>query len=300
MEMVESWGLTYRNRKHRLKNGFTLIELSIVLVIIGLIVGGILVGQNLISAAGVRATITQIERYNTAANTFREKTGYLPGDIPATAAAQFGFAARGQYAGEGDGNGIIEGVTANAASSNQGTTESAGETVMFWVDLSTMRLIDSPFSAASSTVIPGNLTLTSSPSLASYLPQAKLGNQNWIFVYSFGGTNYFGMEQINVIQPVYAGVPSSSPSLSVRQAYDIDKKIDDGMPKTGNVTAVYLNDYHGSSVYWVAGGSPGGVYSGPQSSTSCFDNAGAGGSLEYSLTYSNGSGTNCALSFRFQ
>ena len=38
-------------------DGFTLIELSIVLVIIGLIVGGVLVGQNLISAAEVRLQI---------------------------------------------------------------------------------------------------------------------------------------------------------------------------------------------------------------------------------------------------
>ena len=38
--------------------GFTLIELSIVLVIIGLLVGGVLVGQDLIRAAGVRAQIS--------------------------------------------------------------------------------------------------------------------------------------------------------------------------------------------------------------------------------------------------
>ena len=43
------------------ERGFTLIELSIVLVIIGLIVGGVLVGQDLIRAAQVRATISQIE-----------------------------------------------------------------------------------------------------------------------------------------------------------------------------------------------------------------------------------------------
>jgi prepilin-type N-terminal cleavage/methylation domain-containing protein len=52
-------------RKAALTAGFTLIELSIVLVIIGLIVGGVLVGQDLVKAAGVRATISQIEKFNT-------------------------------------------------------------------------------------------------------------------------------------------------------------------------------------------------------------------------------------------
>lgn len=57
---------------------FTLFELSIALVIIGLIVCGVLVGQGLIRAPGVRAAITQIEKYNTAVNTFVGKYGYLP------------------------------------------------------------------------------------------------------------------------------------------------------------------------------------------------------------------------------
>jgi prepilin-type N-terminal cleavage/methylation domain-containing protein len=43
-------------------SGFTIIELSIVLVIIGLIVGGVLVGRDLIKAAEVLATISQIEK----------------------------------------------------------------------------------------------------------------------------------------------------------------------------------------------------------------------------------------------
>jgi prepilin-type N-terminal cleavage/methylation domain-containing protein len=92
--------------------GFTLIELSIVLVIIGLIVGGVLVGQDLIRAAEVRATISQIEKYNTAANTFLGKYGYLPGDIKDPDASNFGFISRHmqcQDGGLGDGNGVIEG-----------------------------------------------------------------------------------------------------------------------------------------------------------------------------------------------
>ncbi len=79
------------------------------LVIIGLIVGGVLVGQDLIKAAQARATITQIEKYHTAVNTFRGKYGELPGDISAAGASQFGFAPRGPDAGQGDGNGVIEG-----------------------------------------------------------------------------------------------------------------------------------------------------------------------------------------------
>lgn len=100
------------------QTGFTLIELSIVLVIVGLIVGGVLVGRDLISAAEVRAQISQIEKYNTAVNTFRGKFNAIPGDMSAATAAQFGFAnaACAGTAGYRDGNGIIQGVDNTAPS----------------------------------------------------------------------------------------------------------------------------------------------------------------------------------------
>jgi prepilin-type N-terminal cleavage/methylation domain-containing protein len=60
--------------------GFTLIEMSIVLVIIGLIVGGILVGQTLIKAAQIRGVIKEEVQFETAVNTFFGKYDCMPGD----------------------------------------------------------------------------------------------------------------------------------------------------------------------------------------------------------------------------
>jgi prepilin-type N-terminal cleavage/methylation domain-containing protein len=205
--------------------GFTLIELSIVLVIIGLIVGGVLVGQDLIRAAAVRATITQIEQYNTAANTFREKTGYLPGDIPTAPAAQFGFAPRGNLAGEGDGNGILQGIS--FATNTVCNCPVTGELSMFWVDLSAARLIDGSFNTATSnTQPPSNVTGTA---LNNWLPPAKLGQGNYIYVYSFeggngssslGANNYFGISAVTEL--VVNDWIDSTPGLTVQQAYSID------------------------------------------------------------------------------
>ena len=61
--------------------GFTLVELSIVLVIIGLIVGGIFVGKELIRASQLNSVLRDLDKYNSAVLTFKDKYGKLPGDI---------------------------------------------------------------------------------------------------------------------------------------------------------------------------------------------------------------------------
>ncbi len=299
------------------QRGFTLIEMSIVLVIIGLIVGGVLVGQDLIRAAGVRATVTQIEKYNTAVNTFRTKyNNQLPGDIDATDAAQFGFAARGTCSGEtpcygeGDGNGIIEGVYGDAAYAN-GAYQGTGESAMFWVDLSQAGLIDGGFNSAS-THTPFASMLTGA-AIDAYLPSAKLGGGNYIYVWSGGisggfgfqnggdGLNYFGLLSVGDIQMGGAMDPQFPLGLTVQQAYAIDKKIDDGIPQTGNVTALYISDIFPN---WAGASS---VSNGPTtaatpgSANTCYDNGNVGGATQqYSVEINGGAGLHCALSFRFQ
>src|ERR1700689_2578698 len=68
-------------RNARSERGFTLIEMAIVLVIIGLIVGGMLVGQNLVYAAQIRKVGTELQQIEIAVTTFKVKYDSLPGDM---------------------------------------------------------------------------------------------------------------------------------------------------------------------------------------------------------------------------
>jgi prepilin-type N-terminal cleavage/methylation domain-containing protein len=61
--------------------GFTLVELAIVIVIIGLLVGGVLQGQELIKQAQIRNSVKFMQQTSSALIIFKSKYGFLPGDL---------------------------------------------------------------------------------------------------------------------------------------------------------------------------------------------------------------------------
>ena len=227
------------------QKGFTLIELSIVLVIIGLIVGGVLVGQDLIKAAQIRATITQVEKYNTEVNTFVGKYTGVPGDLAGNTSSSFGMAgvyllsANGAQ-GQGDGSGIVEdGACAAAGTGGANGNLFCGEISTFWAQLSWANLIDGGFGAFSTTGNGVPATAATVTTLGSYIPSAKLGTGMSFTVFSGSGNNYYGMLPITAIST--GGVYTVNASgISPTTAAAIDTKLDDGLPDSGVVRAVAI------------------------------------------------------------
>jgi prepilin-type N-terminal cleavage/methylation domain-containing protein len=216
--------------------GFTLIELSIVLVIIGLIVGGVLVGRDLIAAAGLRATISQIEKYNAAVNAFHLKYDCLPGDCP-NATNYLPNLANTWGTGNGNGDGIIED---DVGGSYPARVEE--EPIAFWMQLSAAGLTDCCTQSA----------YTGAFVIGKTFPQAKTGNGG-ISVASINSVNgyYWGISTNTGISgwaDTCGGVSTSycdlSPTgtgvITPAQAQTFDNKVDDGNPATGNVYAVFV------------------------------------------------------------
>lgn len=120
--------------------GFTLIELSIVLVIIGLLMGGVLKGQELINSAKVKNMANDFRSLQTQIYTYQDKFKALPGDDRA-AKDHVGSAAT-----DGDGDGVIEGAY-NASS---------GETFQFWQQIRLAQLATGSLDVAAANYLPVN------------------------------------------------------------------------------------------------------------------------------------------------
>jgi|SRR5665213_549192 len=229
--------------KSPLKAGFTLVEMSIVLVIIGLIIGGVLVGRDLIKSAQTRSLIRQEKQFETAVQTFRSKYGCLPGDC------QNATSFWGQLSscpGEANSYGTTATCNGNAdglISANWGDSIEYREQFRFWQHLGNAGLISGSFSGSISTPGGGNR-----PMVNVDMPESSFkNNYGWLpgYMDSDQITIYLPMGSANSLflnpnQSIFNGGSGITPT----DIYDIDRKIDDGYPLTGHVvTANYVTWY---------------------------------------------------------
>jgi prepilin-type N-terminal cleavage/methylation domain-containing protein len=90
----------------RNQKGFTLVEIAIVMVIIGLLIGGVLKGQEMIKNAKIKRVVKTSDEMRAAIYTYQDRFGYLPGDDPSATTHLAGAAG----VVNGDGDGTIEGA----------------------------------------------------------------------------------------------------------------------------------------------------------------------------------------------
>lgn len=214
-----------------LPSGYTLIEMSIVLVIIGLIVGCVMVGEDLIHAAKIQKQIKQLQDYELAFNTFAQKYNCIPGDC--VAATSFWPSAV-----NGNGNDIVD--TADGGSYDSGESWSAStEMQQFFIQLSLAGLIQGHFDGTGS--------------VGGGLPPLSL-NTNATFI--AGGSINFVASRFPDISSYRTGTnilwlvacPDRIPGtdnmetwddacliFSPNDAFAIDNKIDDGRPLSGRM-----------------------------------------------------------------
>lgn len=218
-----------------IRRAFSLVELSIVLVILGLLVGGILAGQSLIRAAELRSVISDYQRYKTATATFRDMYFGLPGDITSATllwgkdnAACTGHSGTAATPGtcNGDGDLVME----------QGAANGTSENFQFWKQLSLAGLIEGTYSGLSGPgsghdAVLGTNTPRSRINTAGWSTRGDYGNNfagdAWSFAGNYGNIDNFGSD--NGVYGMEGAV------LEPEEAWNIDTKLDDGKPGMGMV-----------------------------------------------------------------
>ena len=121
------------------QSGFTLIEIAIVLVIIGLLLGGILKGQELIAQGRIRNVANDFQSVTAAVNLYQDRYRALPGDDPSAATR---WTASGSITTDGNGDGTIGSGTAATPAYN--STSPTDESRLFWQHLRLAGLIGGP------------------------------------------------------------------------------------------------------------------------------------------------------------
>ena len=235
--------------------GFSLVELSIVLVILGLLIGGVLGGQALIRASELRSITVDKDKLLSAIMTFRNKYNGLPGDITnatsfwgathATPATCLSTVSSGTSTCNGDGNMFVGG--------SPGTPNDifkTNEAFLTMKHLSNAGLIEGGYTGVSA-----NLSSTGRVAEPGVnIPRMKMDGVGVSFLYmdrepNGAGYGYYGMfswsSYGDTIATTYNHVLlfgkkannelNLMPFLTPQEMWSIDAKIDDGFPGRGSV-----------------------------------------------------------------
>lgn len=205
----------------------TLTQAFIAIIVIGVVSEFLLSGQLLIRNHKIKATINQIQKYKTSITVFQKKYGELPGDINKTVI--YGLSERDT---DGNMNGIIEDMIGVRFRKYGSVQKASGEVTNFWMHLGNSGLLDEKYDGES------GLDAT----VGQTFPRSTIDGVG-ITAYGHDGSNYL---QIGVKGANNKGIIMTDNSLKPIEAFILDKKTDDGHPRSGEMIAVGGREVNGA------------------------------------------------------
>lgn len=212
-------------QSHNGQKGFTLVELSIVIVIIGLIIAGVTAGQTLVKQAQLRSILTQADQIRSSVNAFKLQYNNFPGDINnASTYWSTGCNAAGtgaSVAAECDGDGNKQ-IKMNAG-------DNTDEGYEAWLHLSKANLFPGAF-------VPGTAV---TGTINTNIPASKYTGAGMTIGYDTStnlGANAPAIgKNVILFGAQVSSAIASGPFLSAPQASSLDTKADDGNPLKGSI-----------------------------------------------------------------
>jgi prepilin-type N-terminal cleavage/methylation domain-containing protein len=230
-----------KNFNKNKRSAFSLIELSIVLIIIGLLIAGITGGASLIKSSELRSAMGEARGYSVAVNAFYTQFDAYPGDFKTLISANDTA---------GDGNGFIE-----------FTNGTASEGYEAFRDLYTVGAITSNVTATTGTTM---IASSDAASPGADFPSSKIANTGWIFD-SSEDTEKHNYVVLTAAVAATSGASSTNTftetgtsvafggALTPTDALSIDTKSDDSKSTTGEVRALGDTTCHDGSAATPAG-----------------------------------------------
>jgi prepilin-type N-terminal cleavage/methylation domain-containing protein len=221
----------------RAQAGFTLVELAIVMIIIGLLIAGVLKGQALIGNAKVTAQVAQVKAIDAATSTFKDMYAALPGDLMAQA-TRLPNCAAGSVCNTivPNGDGIVLPIPGSVVTA---TSEAGG----YFVELNSADLMTglNPANGVTwggqmpASKINGGIDVGTTPGnvLLASGAEAAANTMGGLYLYMHA-------------TPATAAAAADAP-FSANEAQRIDTKIDDGIATSGSVEA-----FGTVAVCWIA------------------------------------------------
>lgn len=237
-----------------LKNGFSLVELSVVILIIGLLTAGVTSGAKLVKQAELRSILREYEEINVAINTFKSTYDAVPGDMQDASTFFSGCATTGGTAGvlncNGNGDGFVTYNMGNGYDGDQiGDEPSKVFRHLFLADL---------YEKGGTIQLPHNYVSANSYAHAGYFGESGTIDNSYYVVVSVdagstGGSTYAANTIYNTTTngvlasnfdvndtAIYLFDQMSGEgglgAINAFDAWQLDKKIDDGKSDGTNAT----------------------------------------------------------------